>query len=215
MTFGLVNIAGVLRVRNGGSPVGALLPGWGSWPAWLQSAWGMLIQCHLGHALELVVAIVCYHTLWPLVLPRAAVYSLDWIAAVVAWHLACEALIFGFWHGMTYAGDAASGPLGAHKYNRENQYEPSGRRVGFLTSSTGHLQREVILTTAGWLMSSAYMCIALHLYATHAIAWYPDFWAFPAWSLGWLALGTYWREFHFYWVHRMVRSVSFCVGDLV
>merc|ERR1711934_617800 len=33
---------------------------------------------------------------------------------------------------------------------------------------------------------------------------YTDWWATPAWSVTWLLLIPIWREFHFYWIHRMI-----------
>ena len=210
MTFGVLNVIGVARVRNGGKPIsGPIVPGFNSWPASLQSLWGMVVQCHLGHAVELAVAVGFYLTLWPVLLAEAASFSPVWIAKVVAFHLACEFACFGFWHAMTYAGRTANGPMKKYKYNKENQYEPDGATpVGFLTSSTGHLNREVFFTTLGWLMSSLYTVVALHLYATHSVRWYANFWDYPIYSVAWILAGTYWREFHFYWVHRMIHPWS-------
>jgi len=44
----------------------------------------------------------------------------------------------------------------------------------------------------------------LHLMASGKVPYYNDFWKYPVWSLVWLLFVTYWREFHFYWVHRMI-----------
>merc|ERR1711934_353252 len=33
---------------------------------------------------------------------------------------------------------------------------------------------------------------------------YTDWWATPAWSVTWLLLIPIWREFHFYWTHRLI-----------
>ena len=65
----------------------------------------------------------------------------------------------------------AHGPLKTKKYNPTNQYERLGH-VGFLTSSTGHLQREVVYTTLGWLQSSAFQCVMMHLWASGALPYY-------------------------------------------
>jgi len=78
------------------------------------------------------------------------------------------------------------------KFNRENQYE------------SDNLRREITFTTLGFLQSSLYQILMMHLMATNKISWYADFWSYPLWSVFWLLFVTYWREFHFYWVHRMM-----------
>ena len=42
----------------------------------------------------------------------------------------------------------------------------------------------------------------MHLWATGRVPVYTDFWATPAWSIGWVLFVGYWREFHFFWIHR-------------
>jgi len=76
--------------------------------------------------------------------------------------------------------------------------------VGFFTSTSGQLQREIFLTTLGFLQSSAYQCIMMHLWASHRIPYYSDFFQYPLFSIGSVLFITYWREFHFYWIHRMM-----------
>jgi len=42
----------------------------------------------------------------------------------------------------------------------------------------------------------------MYLWASGKVPYYSDFWQYPFWSIFHLLLVTYWREFHFYWVHR-------------
>ncbi|CAF1273839.1 unnamed protein product [Didymodactylos carnosus] len=104
---------------------------------------------------------------------------------------------------MTYASVYAEGKLKEKKFNSINQYEPNGR-AGLFFSSTGHLQREVIFNTLGWLQSSMLQCIMMWLWANNKIPYYTNFWAYPGYSVFLFLLVTYWREFHFYWVHRLM-----------
>lgn len=104
---------------------------------------------------------------------------------------------------MLYVSDFAIGPLKERKFNSVNQYEDK-RRVRFFSSSSGQLQREVFYTTLGWLQSSAFQCVMMYLWASGKVPYYTDFWSYPLYSIFQLLLVTYWREFHFYWVHRMM-----------
>ena len=66
-----------------------------------------------------------------------------------------QALTYGTWHAMMYGGLASHGALKPFKYNPLNQYEPDGvTPVGLVSSSSGNLQRDVALTTLGWLQSA-------------------------------------------------------------
>eukprot|EP01051_Picozoa_sp_SAG22_P002069 SAG22_NODE_88_length_21409_cov_11.207180_6_plen_130_part_00 len=44
----------------------------------------------------------------------------------------------------------------------------------------------------------------MNLWATGKLSYYNEFWSVPAWSVGHLLFVTYFREFHFYWCHRMI-----------
>lgn len=143
--------------------------------------------------------------LFPVTFPYAKEWSWDWVSKVgqvrsinnnkvVAYNLACEFIFYGFWHWVTYSGPFARGPLKQMKYNPENQY----------AGESGHLKREFIFTTLGFLQSSAFQCVIMHLWSSGKLPYYSEFWKYPAWSIGHLLLVTYWREFHFYWVHRMM-----------
>lgn len=158
MTYGPRNIIGVVRVHNGKQPLKGLIFSGEGWPRWLSKLYDYAIGCHMGHALDFLVALACWTWLWPATFPHAHTWSIGWVAKVFAWNLACEALFYGFWHHMVYASDFARGALKARKYNAENQYEADGKRVGYLSSSSGQLQREVLLTTLGWLQSATFQC---------------------------------------------------------
>ena len=208
MTFGPSHVLGVAL----GRPV-TLLPLWRSWPKALQSLYTYAIGAHAAHALDLAAAVLFYHLVWLPALPAAAQgLALAWAVPVLAFNLAAMVLLVGGWHAATYggqAGDTASGPLAQYKYNPINPYGPSA-------ADDGHLAREVLLQTLGWVQAAALQCAFLYLYATRAVGGlaYEPFWAggapslaslaHPAtqWNVATLLAVTFWREIHFYLCHR-------------
>ena len=192
MTYGVRNIVGVFRVHNGGVAPKSLIFAGENWPAWLTKLYDYLIGCHYGHLLDFLVALACWTWLWPITFPYAHQWSVNWVWKVIAWNLACEAIFYGFWHHITYASKFARGAFRKMKYNPDNQYESDEKPVGYLSSTSGQLQREVFLTTLGWLQSSAYQCVMMHLWASGTLPFYIDFWAHPAVSIGGLLFVTYW-----------------------
>lgn len=163
--------------------------------------WG----CHSAHSLEILVAVSCYSLLywdgqW---LVDAQTWQPEWVSKIVLFNLVCEVVIVGFWHYMTYAREGASKALHDFKFNPTNQYEPGGDRVGMVVSSTGNLQREVLFTTLGWLQSSFWQCVFTHWWAIGFLPM-PDLMSRSGFALtGTLFfLVAYWREIHFYLVHR-------------
>jgi len=191
MTYGLRNIVGVLKVHSGKEAPSGVFFTYDHWPRFWQKLYDYTIGCHAGHLVDFGAALVCYLVLYPSLIDEAKDWNVNWVSKVIAFNLICEFLVYGFWHWLTYAGRYATGKLKNKKYNPENQYETSG-----------NLQREVSLTTLGWLQSSAFQCVMTHLWATGRVPYYLDFWQYPAYSMGMLLLVTYWREFHFYWIHR-------------
>jgi len=201
MTFGLNQVLAIHRLHSGKGGIDVL--GYKKWPRWLQTLYIYVIGCHLAQLLEIIISLICWFFLFPKTFPEAKEWRFGWVYKVVLFNLACEFILYSFWHYMTYASAYAEGKLKEKKFNPVNQYEPSAKRAGFFSSPTGHLQREILFTTLGWLQSSAIQCIFMWLWANNKIPVYLNFWDHPVYSI-FLFLGiTYWREFHFYWVHRM------------
>ena len=95
------------------------------------------------------------------------------------------------------------GRLNRYKYNPVQQYEPHPDG-----SSTGHLQREIALTTCGWLQAAAWQVAVMHMVATGALTTAPTFWSQPLVALCWIAGCSWWRDFHFYAIHRFMHPWS-------
>jgi len=163
--------------------------------------WKQLVGCHLAHSTDFLAALICYLYFFPV--EKATQFSLNWILPVLIYNFSVELIMYGGWHMIIYG--PLSKKIWGHKFNQENQY-----------SKTNNLQREVTFTTLGFLQSSLYQIVIMNLLATNKISWYSDFWSYPVWSIFWLLFATYWREFHFYWVHRMIHpwGIQFpMIGD--
>ena len=197
MTYGIRNVIAIHKEHVGEKAPKAVLVDTSTWPGLQRKLWDYAVACHLGHALDFSVALLCYFFVWPYTFPHAATWSLTWVLPVVLFNLACEFTLNTFWHIMTYSSGYAHGPLKDQKYNPTNQYEPQTGLVRLFSIITCHLEREIFYTTLGWLQSSAYQCIMMWLWASGRIPFYDNFWAMPAYSLAQLAFVTYWREFHF------------------
>lgn len=204
MTFSLKHIIGVLNVAKGKAVPKYLLFDYDHWPQWAKFLYDFTITCHLGHLLDFSAALLCYFVIFPSTYAEAAEgFKLGWMAKIVAFNLAVEFTLYGFWHHMLYASESYAPHVKPRKFNKRNQYEAE-KKVGYLSSSSGNLQREVFYTTVGFLISSVYQIVFTFLWAKGYVPFYLNFWDYPVWSVGWLLFVTYWREFHFYWVHRAI-----------
>jgi hypothetical protein len=194
MTFGIHTISNVINHHHGKEQKPILYSTEG-FTFWQQKAHDWFIGCHLGHLSELFTAIICWNFLFPLTFHEAATWQMGWVLKVVAFNLTCMWLFCGSWHWFTYMSDYSQGPLKAKKFNPENQYEKDGKSsVGFFSSSSGHLQREIFFTTLGWTQSAMFQCVMMNLWASGKLPYYDNFWATPGWSIGHLLFVTYWRE---------------------
>lgn len=154
-----------------------------------------LIIRHLRLATYLVVSIVTYAT-WPL--DRAHKLQFDWVFEVLLRNLFVEFLFYEGWHSFLYRRQN----LVLHKFNAKDQY----------ADGSTNLFRERCLTTLGFFMSSFYEIAVLHLWATNSPLLRPcylDFFDHPTWSIGHLLLVSYWRDFHFYFCHRVMHPWGF------
>lgn len=216
MTYSIRHIVGVITRETREGFLGTKLPlfgkTWGekklvgSWT--LNDFYVYAVGCHVGHSTEALVALFAYWLFfsdgtWA---TECATFRAPWVLKVLAFHLCCEATFVGGWHHFTYVSSAAKG-LQPFKFNARHQYEPDayeddGARVGVLSSSTGHLQREIFYNTLGWLQSGCWQCLMTWAWASGALAVAPDFASRLGPNLLGLHLITYWREIHFYWCHR-------------
>lgn len=107
--------------------------------------------------------------LWPSTFEGARHgFAWSWVSKVLAFNLACELVFYGAWHRLFYGGTPAAherDPLRKFKYNKTEQYTPSADTKGKVFQSS-HLDREVVYTTLGFLMSTAYQAGYMRLLAS-------------------------------------------------
>jgi sterol desaturase/sphingolipid hydroxylase (fatty acid hydroxylase superfamily) len=89
------------------------------------------------------------------------------------------------------------------KFNPNNQYDKN-HNAGFFYSSNGLLQKEIFLTTLGWLQSTAFQVYFFQKWASGKLEYEENFWDRPYFNLFTVLIVSYWREFHFYWCHRVM-----------
>jgi len=212
MTYGIKHVVGVTTATRRGGFFGTEKPIFGErWAdaklglrEWtINDVWTYAVGAHFGHLLEFLVAFACWCVFfadgaW---LVECQTLSARWVGHVFAFNLLCEAVLCTGWHWLTYVSKFAKG-MQPYKFNPANQYEHDGAQVGFLTSTSGQLEREVTYTTLGWLQSASWQVLMMWLWASGRLPVYTSFWARPLLSVGGLCFVTYWREMHFYWCHR-------------
>jgi hypothetical protein len=195
MTFGIHNLVAIHRLHTGDKQFasGIFFRNYQNWSAWQRKAFDTLVWCHLAHALDFAVALICWLCLFPLTFAQAHQWTASWVTRVLLFNLVCELFVYSFWHWLTHSSLSpyARGVLREKKFNPTNPYDDGKQQ---------HLLREVFLTTLGWLQSALLQCTFMWLWASGRLPFYTQFWSRPVFSVFILLVITYWREFHFYWV---------------
>ncbi|CAF3167472.1 unnamed protein product [Rotaria sp. Silwood2] len=198
MGLGIRNVIDIYRLYQGQKYCPAILfHNYNQWPQWKQSCYKYLIGCHMSHALEFSVALLCWLIVFPKTFPQANEWQFNWIFIVVSFNLICQFIVCGFWHWLTYVSIYCQGKFKEKKFNPINQYESRDGK-------NNRLHNEIILSTLGCLHSAMVQCIMMWLWSSGRVKFYTDFWKYPFYSIGLLLLITYWRQFHFYWSHRII-----------
>jgi sterol desaturase/sphingolipid hydroxylase (fatty acid hydroxylase superfamily) len=190
MTFPVENIVRILAINSGEATTTARRT-----KNWASELGGRYLRL----STYLVVSYLAYAYTWPI--QEAHEWKWGWIMTVVIRNFAIEIVFYGGWHSFLYSLGYGQSKLRGKKFNKEDQY-----RAG-----SGHLQREQLYTTLGFCMSSAFEIATLHLWATKSrilVPFYDDFFALENLSRSVLhcLFVAYWRDFHFYWVHRMMHK---------
>lgn len=121
-------------------------------------------------------------------------------ARVAVRNLAIIHAFYGGWHWFLYERAASVEALRGRKFNPAN-LEPDGT----LNPAKGYDPRWCRrYATLGVLIESAYEVVVLRRWATGAAPMLTSFWAWPAWSVGWLVFVIYWSDFHFFFAHRLM-----------
>tara|TARA_B110000208_G_C11712445_1_gene409791 strand:- start:99 stop:1202 length:1104 start_codon:yes stop_codon:yes gene_type:complete len=137
------------------------------------------------------------HYFWPIEEAKAG-WAMQWVGLIVARNLLTMIIFYGGWHTFIRAyGESQA--LATHKYDPTDPYADNDAR--------GHLSREKFYCTLGFLVSSAYECVILRMMATGQCETLATlFGERPYWSIAQLILVAFWRDGHFYFVHRFMHD---------
>ncbi len=129
-------------------------------------------------------------------LDRCAVFQWDWIAELWVRNQVLIWLVYGGYHFYLYVlkGEGTRG-----KYDA--RWPARNSRVFLFRDQVW----DNIFWTAGvaGLLWTAYEVVTFWLYANHHVP-YLDWNQHPVLFVVWLGLIPFWREFHFYWIHRAI-----------
>ena len=161
-----------------------------------------LIQRHIRLSSYLLVTYLSYTFTFPIDAASKG-WHINWISIIIFRNLFLMLFFVHGWHWYLYERISQKPDyLKSIKFNKKNQY----------ANNKQHLNREQIYTTLGFLMSSLYEIIVIRLWATkHAYIqpYYLNFWEFPIWSIFQILFVGYWRDLHFYAVHRFMHPHRF------
>eukprot|EP00971_Amphidinium_carterae_P303938 6039629-Amphidinium_carterae.1 len=147
MTFGIRNIVAVTALRRGergdaarrggffGTKEPLLGRQWkditicravieeGVWT--LDDVYTYLVGAHVGHALDFIVALLCYFLLysdgkW---MHEATELRVTWVARIYLYNLVCEILLYGFWHYTTYVSGGYNALMEDHQGSGRHSLE--------------------------------------------------------------------------------------------
>ena len=162
-----------------------------------------LVVRHLRLLTYLVITYLAYQYTWPI--DEAKEWKLRWVIKVLFRNLLIEILLYGGWHYFLYESGAVVGRIDKKKFNMDNQYDDGGKNI----------KREVTFTTLGFVMSTIFECVILHLWSSksnYIVPFYPNFFGDFKWttySLFHVLIVAYWRDAHFYFVHRLMHKWNF------
>ncbi len=157
-----------------------------------QGAWYFeLIVRYLRLSTYVLLTLFQYQYLFPKDLSICKNFTADWVAMVYARNLCIGWLLYGGWHWILYVSPLKAN-LEGKKFNKVDQYR----------KGTSNLSREMFYTTQGLAIGATYEVLMMHLWGTGRVPYATDFWSTPLSSVLWVLFVGYWREFHFFWIHR-------------
>jgi sterol desaturase/sphingolipid hydroxylase (fatty acid hydroxylase superfamily) len=143
----------------------------------------------------LLVATLSWYFTEP-ALARCTEFRWDWLLQIWVRNLALTWLVYGGYHFYLYVikGEGTKGKYDARWPDRNS------RRFLF---------RDQVFDNIFWtggvavLIWTAYEAVGLWLFATHRIP-YVTWQRHPVWFVVLMLAVPFWREFHFYWIHRAI-----------
>lgn len=203
MTIGLRNILGVVRgySYNRGEELGCGRSFFNSLSPSSRYAYLLFFGTHYQHLLEMCVSLIYYHLFFSRHMMNADHLIGRWALEVISFNFLLEFVIYGGWHAVLYNSSLGGDRLAKYKFHQENQYAgPEGRQ---------NLRREVLYTSLGWLQSSCWQIVSMHLIKTGFFSEPALFLSNPVMVTLTILLQAQWRYFHFYLAHRFMHSWGF------
>lgn len=119
-----------------------------------------------------------------------------WIAQVFARNMALLWIVFGGWHLYLYT---------FKRKGHRGKYSPRWQsRNGATFLFKNQIHDNIFWTCgSGCITWTAYEVVTLWMYANGRLP-YIDFRTSPVWFVVLMLLVPFWREFHFYWIHRLI-----------
>eukprot|EP00927_Polykrikos_kofoidii_P061847 TRINITY_DN5667_c0_g1_i1.p1 TRINITY_DN5667_c0_g1~~TRINITY_DN5667_c0_g1_i1.p1 ORF type:complete len:355 (+),score=34.91 TRINITY_DN5667_c0_g1_i1:206-1270(+) len=131
-------------------------------------------------------------------LEECKAFHVAWLLPLFLRNLALLWLISGGWHALLYWPFQHNGVT--NKYTPEF---PTHSSTKFMFGSQTY-ENVWMSCASGVLVWSVYEAVFLRLWALGLLpGTYFDWWQCPVWSCCQLVAIPFWREFHFYWIHRM------------
>lgn len=149
-----------------------------------------LLARHIRLSTYIVLALLYNYTFD---LAWAKELEFGWIAYVFARNYLLMVIMYGGWHWFLFDSMYST-------FMKKLKFHPN-------TPSSEQMWRDRLFTTLGFTQSSIWEVVMLHAWANQS-PWlkpfYADFWAYPLWSVFQVLLIGYWRDFHFFWIHRLI-----------
>ena len=172
------------------APVFVWPPQIGAFLKWLA---GYIFSRNLTYFL---IPLACWLYLQP-ALARCVHLQADWVAWIFVRNYALLWLVYGTWYLMLYT---------LKLQGTQRKYDvrwPAKSSRSFLFGN--QVYDNIFWTSVGGLVWSSYEVLFMWACANH---WLPNVYvkwsAHPVYGVAWLLAIPFWREFHFYWVHRLI-----------
>lgn len=141
-----------------------------------------------------LIALATWFWLQP-ALSRCETFKFDWIAQMYLRNLALLWLVAGGWHLLLYT---------LKLQGTERKYDPKWQGTNNQTFLWSNQVWDNIFWScvSGGIIWTAYEVLFMWAYANQMIP-YLDWNTHPVYFILWLCIIPFWREFHFYWIHRL------------
>ncbi|MDA1045199.1 MAG: sterol desaturase family protein [Verrucomicrobia bacterium] len=145
------------------------------------------------NSVYLLITVVCWFYLQPS-LERCVTFHFDWIAQMYLRNLALLCLFSGGWHVLLRKLQGNRRKYDTLGPNQKAKYFLFGRQLW---------DNIFWSCVSGCTLWTAYEVGFMWAYANELLP-YADWVTNPVYCAVWLCLIPFWREFHFYWIHRAI-----------